>query len=336
MKEYQSLFIDEEYPSFIDKYLSCKTLERLKHVTQFCGADYTNLYSPLFLYTRYDHSITVAHMTWHFTHDKKSTIAALLHDVGTPCFAHTIDYVFGDYMNQESSEKDIVEMIKKDKDLMQCLKEDNMDLELLKDLTQYSILENKSPRLCADRLDGVLHTCYIWLHTHPLDEIKEVYEDTTILINEDGKPEIGFKHKMMAIKFAKMVIVYAKELWGNKDKYVSKYISEMVKASVERNLITLEDLYIKKESEIAAIFDNNFSSWKKFNKASILIGTETTPTNFYVSVSAKKRNVIPLVWDKNKAKRIDEASLSASKIYRSLEGFSDSTYAYVEEIIELL
>ncbi len=36
-------------------------------------------------------------MTWHFTHDKKETIAVLLHDVGTPCFAHCIDYVFGDY-----------------------------------------------------------------------------------------------------------------------------------------------------------------------------------------------------------------------------------------------
>lgn len=83
-------------------------MNRLKNISQFCGCDYTHLYSPLFFYSRYRHSLVVAHMTWHFTHDKKETIVSLLHDVGTPCFAHVIDYVFGDFLNQESSEKKIV------------------------------------------------------------------------------------------------------------------------------------------------------------------------------------------------------------------------------------
>ena len=96
MEKYLSIFIDQEYPDFIDKYLQTKTLNRLKYITQFCGCDYTNLYSPRFLYSRFDHSLVVAHMTWHFTKNKKETIVALLHDVGTPCFAHCIDYFFGD------------------------------------------------------------------------------------------------------------------------------------------------------------------------------------------------------------------------------------------------
>ena len=87
---------------------------------------YTKLYHPLFLYTRYDHSLVVAHMTWHFTHDKKETIAALLHDVGTPCFAHCIDYVFGDYLNQETSEASIADIVKKDKELVSYLIEDGI------------------------------------------------------------------------------------------------------------------------------------------------------------------------------------------------------------------
>ncbi len=63
MKEYLDIFIDKEYPTFIDKYIKTDTLERLKHITQFCGCDYTKLYSPLFKYTRLDHSLVVAHMT---------------------------------------------------------------------------------------------------------------------------------------------------------------------------------------------------------------------------------------------------------------------------------
>lgn len=113
MKEYLSIFIDKDYPKFIDKYLTTNSLNGLKHITQFCGCDYTNLYSPLFKYTRFDHSLVVANMTWHFTHDKKETIMALLHDIGTTCFAHCIDYVFGDYLNQGSSEKSMTEVIKK-------------------------------------------------------------------------------------------------------------------------------------------------------------------------------------------------------------------------------
>lgn len=187
MDRYLNIFIDEEYPNFIDKYLTTKTLNRLKHVTQFCGCDYTKLYSPLFSYSRFDHSLVVAHMTWHFTRDKKETLAALLHDIGTPCFAHCIDYVFKDYLNQESSEKSIADMIKKDTELQTLLKRDGLSVEDFESFSPYPILENKSPKLCTDRLDGVLHTCYIWLHTHKLEDIKEVYDGMTVLQNEDGK-----------------------------------------------------------------------------------------------------------------------------------------------------
>ena len=255
MKEYMSIFIDQEYPKFIDKYLTTKTLNRIKYVTQFCGCDYTKLYSPLFKYTRFDHSLVVAHMTWHFTHDKKETIVSLLHDVGTPCFAHTIDIVFGDCINQESSEIDIVEIIKKDKKLMEYLEEDGLSLDDIKNYTSYHILENKSPKLCTDRLDGVLHTCYIWIHTHTLEQIKEVYSNLVILNNEDNNKEIGFKSVKGAEKFVSMVYNYAHELQWNTDKYVMKYISELVKISFEKKLITLDDLYTKKEDELCDIFD---------------------------------------------------------------------------------
>lgn len=168
MTEYLNPFVDREYPDFLNRYLITKTMKRLKYVTQFCGCDYTNLYQPKFLYTRFDHSLVVAHMTWHFTHDKKETLAALLHDIGTPCFAHTIDFLLGDSINQESSEETLSDVIARDEELKRYLKEDDIPIEDLSNLEQFPILENHSPRLCTDRLDGVLHTCYIWLHTNSL------------------------------------------------------------------------------------------------------------------------------------------------------------------------
>lgn len=332
MKSYLEIFIDKEYPIFLDKYLEVKTLTRLKHITQFCGCDYTGLYSPRFLFTRYDHSLVVAHMVWHFTHDKKSTIAALLHDVGTPCFAHTIDLVFGDYLNQESSEINIVELINKDKELVNLLKEDDMEVNDLCDLSKYPILENKSPRLCSDRLDGVLHTCYIWLHTHKLREIKEVYDDMVVLTNEDNIPEIGFMHDTIALKFVNMVYTYAIELQTNRDKYVMKYISDTIKQAKDKNLITLNDLYIKKEKEIVKLLKNNFDSWNVFSNATKVINTNKEPKGYYISFNNKKRNTIPLININNKNIRIDAYSRKAKSKYKLINNYVSTKFSYIKGI----
>ena len=335
MKDYLNIFIDKEYPVFIDKYLKTKTLKRIKYITQFCGCDYTNLYNPLFLFTRLDHSLVVAHIVWHFTHDKKSTIVALLHDIGTPCFAHTIDIVMGDSIKQESSEKDIVDIVKQDKKLLELLKEDKVELDELKNMDRFPVLENKSPKLCADRLDGVLHTCYIWLHTHRLGEIKEVYDDLCVLKNESGYEEIGFKNVDKAIKFANMVSVYSRELQGNRDKYVMKYICEVIKESFEKGFISLDDLYNKKEIEIVDVLNQHFDSWKNFVKAKRVICSDEKPEQFYISFETKRRKTIPLVLTNSGIERIDEVSSEAKQIYQNIDNFKDTKYGYLKKINQI-
>lgn len=335
LENYIQIFVDKEYPSFLDKYLKTKTLNRLQYVTQFCGCDYTKIYSPRFLYTRYSHSLVVAHMTWHFTHDKKESIAALLHDVGTPCFAHTIDYVLEDYVNQESSEKNIIEVIKQDEELLSYLKEDGILIEELKDLSIFPILENKSPKLCTDRLDGVLHTSFIWLHTHSLEEIKKVYEALVVLENEEGKKELGFLEEEKAILFLKMVFEYAIALQKCEDKYTMKYVSEIVKKAISNHFFTLEDLYQKKESEIVHIFEKNFSSWTSFCNATFVCRSKTKPENFFVSLDTKKRCVIPLLKQKNEVKRVIEVLEETKKIIVKIQMFHDAKYCFLDKIKEI-
>ena len=46
--------------------------------------------------SRFDYSLTVALIVYSLTHDKKTTLAGLFHDIATPCFSHVIDY-----MNQD-------------------------------------------------------------------------------------------------------------------------------------------------------------------------------------------------------------------------------------------
>ena len=105
-----------EVPSFLKKYLTVPSMERLKGIGYFCGMDRAskeiyNFREPI---TRYDHSLTVALMTYRLTHDKKATLAGLFHDVGTPCFSHVVDYMNQDFEKQESTEEFTEEILEKD------------------------------------------------------------------------------------------------------------------------------------------------------------------------------------------------------------------------------
>lgn len=223
-------------------------------------------------------------------------------------------------------------MVKKDKELVNYLIEDGICLEELEQLKLYSILENKSPQLCTDRLDGVLHTCYIWLHAHSLEEIKEVYDHLIVSENEQGNKEIGLDDIVFAEKFVAMIFTYAKELQGNTDKYVMNYISEIVKLAVQKGLISLADLYVKKEEDIIHVFQKFFLSWNNFSNAESLVRTNEKPEGFYVSLDVKKRNVIPLIKVNQEVKRIVEVSSLAEEIYFELNNYHDTDFAYVRKI----
>ena len=220
LKYYLEQLDYNDMPLFLKKYLKCPSLVRLMSVGYFCGMDFASksVYNFDEYISRFDHSLTTSLLTYKVTNDKTMTVAALFHDVATPCFSHVIDYMNEDYEKQESTEELTEDIIKNDKYLLKCLKEDNIDLVDLDDFSRFQILENKSPKLCTDRLDGVLHTCYIWLHTHSLEQIKEIYNNMVILKNEDGNLEIGFCDLKIAEKFVCMVYNYAKELHRNTDK----------------------------------------------------------------------------------------------------------------------
>ena len=47
-----------------------------------CGTIYSDLFESDYFFSSLDHSIAVALIIWHFTHDKKQTLSGLFHDLG--------------------------------------------------------------------------------------------------------------------------------------------------------------------------------------------------------------------------------------------------------------
>ena len=107
LEQYLTMLGIEEMPEFLIKYLSVPSLVRLKKIGYFCGMDYASkdVYDFQEVISRYDHSLTVALLTWKLTKNRIKTLAALFHDISTPCFSHVIDYMNKDYANQESTEE---------------------------------------------------------------------------------------------------------------------------------------------------------------------------------------------------------------------------------------
>ena len=97
------------FPPWLRPWTAIPAMQRLKEIGMNCGLEYTRypIYRHLTKpYSRYEHSVGTALIVWHFTQDQAQTIAALLHDLSTPVFAHVIDFLNEDHLTQESTEGD--------------------------------------------------------------------------------------------------------------------------------------------------------------------------------------------------------------------------------------
>ena len=270
-------------------------------------------------YSSLDHSVAVALIIWNFTKDKKQTLSGLFHDIATPVFKHSIDFMNGDYEKQESTEELTTKIISGSIEIMKLLNRDNIKVEEVADYHIYPIADNDTPKLSSDRLEytlsnGLGATEKIW----GLDDIKEVYEDIEVQKNEDGIEELGFKHKEIAEKFVHTMSILSPMYTRNKTKFSMQFLADCLKKMSEKNLISKSDLYKFSEKEILEKIENcdedNISECFKIWKNSTNINeSDTLPQNkYYVNVEKiKTRYINPLVNCKNNYTRIKEISESA-------------------------
>mgnify|MGYP005805683871 FL=1 len=284
----------QQIPEFLKKYLSVSSLERLKKVGYFCGMDYASksIFSFKEYISRYDHSVSVALLTFKITQDKLATLSALFHDIATPCFSHVIDYMNGDYINQESTEEYTEQILKKDKKLIKLLKEDSIDLEKIVNFKKFPLVDNNRPKICADRLDGIITSSIAWTQNITKTDIREIINDLTVYKNEEGKEELGFSKIKIAQKILKINQKIDDFCHSKEDTYMMNFLANITKLLIEKNIITYEDLYKYDEEELWHIIktskDKKIQEWvKKFETI------KTIPDLNYPEI--KKRILNPLV-----------------------------------------
>lgn len=259
IEEYMEILEYDKIPKELEKYLLVPSLLRLKNIGYFCGMDYASksVYNFEEGISRYDHSVTVALITWMLTKDIKATLAGLFHDVSTPCFSHVIDYMNKDYEKQESTEEKTEEIIRNDTYLLQCLEEDNILVDEIIDFKRYSIVDLDRPMLCADRLDGVILTGLLWTKSISIDDVRKIILDLTVVLNECQYEEIGLNSREIAeliLNTSELIDVYCH---SNEDNYMMELLAKITKRAIKLGIISYDDLFLLDERQVFNKFENS-------------------------------------------------------------------------------
>lgn len=321
--------LEPDFPEWLWEYINTEALFKQNYISVTCGTIYSDLFESSYFYSSLDHSIGVALIVWHFTHDKKQTLAGLFHDIATPVFKHCIDFLNGDYMTQESTEDLTTEIISNSSEIMSLLKRDNIKLEEVNDYHKYPIADNDTPMLSADRLEYTLSNALFHYNKLNLQEIQEIYNDIIIQSNENNVSELGFKTLDIAMRFvrvmSKLAIIYFEE----RTRYSMQFLADIVKKINEEKLITIDDLYCKKESDIIRIIENSkyskvYDIWKTAKMVNI---SQQQPENVYfVHHGAKRRYINPLVNEK----RITLIEKEAKELIDKVLNYDMSAYIWLD------
>ena len=336
IKEYYGV-LSENFPEFLIDYIETPRMQKQDGISCSCGKYYSKMYDIELWYSSLEHSIAVALVIWHFTHDKKQTLSGLFHDISTPAFKHCIDFMNGDHEKQESTEDLTKTMIMESKEIMSLLKRDNINIDEVCDYHIYPIADNDTPMLSADRLEytlsnGLGQIKKIW----DIDEIKKVYSDISIIEKDNKEPEMCFKDIDVADRFVEVMSELSILYMDDKTRFGMQFLADIMKRMSELKLITVSDLYELSEKEIIdkikVTKDYNISDcFKKWQEGNEVKVSEEEPKDKYsVKVKAKKRYIDPLVKTEDGIKRISEVSEKAKNNIDNCLNYTFDRYTYMD------
>lgn len=335
IKDYYSV-LSEEFPEFLIDYIETSRMQKQDRISCSCGTYYSKMYDARW-YSSLQHSIAVALIIWHFTHDKKQTLSGLFHDISTPAFKHCIDFMNGDHEKQESTEDLTRKMILNSQEIMDLLSRDNISIDEVADYHIYPIADNDTPMLSADRLEytlsnGLCQVKKIW----GLDEVRKIYSNIVIVQKEDGTLEMCFRDKEICERFVEVMSELSIFYMDDKRRFGMQLLADIMRKMSDLGIISVRDLYELSEDEIINIINNckdyNISECFKIWQDGLDVKTsgEKLPNRYCIKVNAKKRYIDPLVQTENGFERISKISSSAKKCINDCLNYTFNRYVYMD------
>lgn len=323
--------LEPDFPDWLNDYINTPELLKQQYISTTCGTIYTDLFDSSFFYSNLDHSIGVALVIWHFTHDKKQTLSGLFHDIATPTFKHCVDFMNGDYLVQESTEDLTTQIIANSKQIMSLLKRDNITLEEVCDYHIYPIADNDTPNLSSDRLEYSLTQSLFTYRLSDFNTIEDTYHCVSIGKNENNIEELEFTDENLALNFVKATSKLSKLYRGYRSIYTAQFLADILKRLNNDGIITRSDLYNLGEKDIISIIQNSkykniFNKWK--NAKELQTSTRKPKNDYSIKLDSKIRYINPLV----NGRRISDINSTAKQLIADNLSFKTDKYAYIKDL----
>lgn len=290
----------DKMPEFLMAAAQTKPMQRLRQVGMNCGCEYTSF--PRFQrgmsYSRYDHSLGVAMIVWHFTKDPAQTLAGLFHDISTPTFAHVVDFLHGDYLKQESTEDGTERMIRESEEIQTILRSLELKTADVCDYHCYPIADNDSPKLSADRLEYTMGNL-VQFGFGTREDVQTLYADVFAGTNEEGIPELQFHSQENAEAFANFALQCAKVYVSDEDRYAMQMLSELLRDAISQGVLTERNLETTEPEVIRLLCaSEEFSTrWKVYSAYRVIhVAAQPQAEGAWRRIPAKKRSIDPLIF----------------------------------------
>ena len=336
IKEYYSI-LSEEFPEFLIKYIETPRMQKQDGISCSCGTYYSKMYDIDLWYSSLHHSIAVALIIWHFTHDKKQALSGLFHDISTPVFKHCIDFMSNDHENQETTEDLTKTVILESKEIMSLLNEDKILIDEVADYHIYPIADNNIPMLSADRLEytlsnGLGQVKKLW----KLDEIRKIYSDIIIVKKENGIPEMCFQDEKLAERFVEVMSELSIIYMDDRRRFGMQFIADILKKMFNLGLISVSDLYELSENDIISKIRSCqnynikecFQIWQ--NGVDVKTIDKQPKDKYSVNIKSKKRYINPLVKTNSGLQRIADISNKARDCIDNCLNYTFDRYIYMD------
>lgn len=294
---YGELIVDDE---LVIELINSKPFQRLKNVTQSGYVIFLNPKHPYskFKVTRYEHSIGVYALLRKIGASRLEQIAGLLHDISQPVFSHCIDFLYGKELEQDFHET-FREKIILNSEIPEILKKYGIEVEeIFKG--NFTLLDNKLPDICADRIDYSLRDSVCFLNLES-DKVKQIVN--SLIIHDD---EIVFSNPKAAKQFGEIFLEIAEFYCNPLQSTLFKLVSEIVKLSLEKNVIEEEDLFSEEQLVYDKIVKAGDEEIKKLLKTISDLRVVEDENDYDYYLKSKLRYVDPKVVIKGRTKRLSE------------------------------
>ncbi len=291
--------------------------ERLKSIHQYGVCYYTNNKEE---YNRYEHSLGVFAILRLNNASLHEQIAGLLHDISHTVFSHVGDWIFP----QESEEKDYQNSIHayflKKYGIEEILNKYGFTVEEVLPLENlFPMLEQKSPNLCADRIEYNIQGAFLKNMISQKDA-EDIIKDLEFI---EGS---WVSHNPLLMKkIGNFSLFMTENAWGNKEEYITaKWLAEAILKGVELDEISYEEIHFGIDDTIWYRLNNSEDpSIKELIKKIANAKSHYSLSNDQecdLLIKSKFRGINPLILlNNNEKKRLTEIDPEFAEKYETIQ-----------------